>query len=162
MLEIRPATDSDLAEILRIFRAVIEPGDAFTFSPETTDEQARAFWQSPGSTSFVALVDGRVRGVYLIKPNQPGRGSHVANGSYMVDPEARGHGIGEAMGRHSLVEARAQGFRAMQFNIVISTNEPAVRLWTRLGFAIVGTLPGAFQHRTLGYVDAFVMYRGLD
>jgi L-amino acid N-acyltransferase YncA len=160
--EIRPATESDIDEILRIFRAVIEPGDAFTFAPDTTDDEARAFWRTPGSSCFVALIDGRVRGAYLIKPNQPGRGAHVANGSYMVDPEARGQGLGEAMGRHSLAEAKAQGYRAMQFNIVISTNEAAVRLWTRLGFAIAGTLPGAFHHRTLGYVDAHVMYRNLD
>jgi L-amino acid N-acyltransferase YncA len=160
--KIRPATESDFVEILRIFRAVIEPGDAFTFAPDTTDDEARAFWWSPGSSGFVALLDGQVRGVYLIKPNQPGRGSHVANGSYMVDPEARGQGLGEAMGWHSLAEAKAQGYRAMQFNIVISTNGAAVRLWIRLGFAIVGTLPGAFHHPTLGYVDAYVMSRNLD
>jgi L-amino acid N-acyltransferase YncA len=159
--EIRPATEADFAEIWRIFRAVVEPGDAFVFTPDTTPEQARAYWMGPGSSPFVALIDGRVRGSYVIRPNQPGLGSHVANGSYMVDPEARGHGLGEVMGRHSLVEARERGYRSMQFNFVVSTNEAAVRLWTRLGFAIVGTLPGAFLHRTLGYVDAYVMYRSL-
>jgi L-amino acid N-acyltransferase YncA len=160
--EIRPATEADFAEIRRIFQAVVEPGDAFTFAPDTTADQARAFWMAPGSSTFVALLDGRIRGAYLIRPNQPGLGAHVANGAYIVDPEARGRGLGEAMGRHSLAEARRQGYRSMQFNIVVSTNEPAVRLWERLGFEIVGTLPGAFHHRTLGYVDAYVMSRGLD
>jgi L-amino acid N-acyltransferase YncA len=159
--EIRPATGADFAEIWRIFRAVVEPGDAFTFDSDTTPDQARAFWMAPGSSTFVALLDGRIRGAYLIRPNQPGLGAHVANASYMVDPEARGQGLGEAMGRHSLAEARTHGYRSMQFNIVVSTNEAAVRLWKRLGFAIVGTLPGAFHHRTLGYVDAYVMYCSL-
>jgi L-amino acid N-acyltransferase YncA len=162
MLEIRLATEGDFVDIWWIFRAVVEPGDAFTFEPETTLEQARDFWLSKGSFAFVAVVEGVIRGAYLLKPNQPGRGSHVANAAYMVDPASRGLGLGEAMGRHSLVEAKARGFRAMQFNIVVSTNESAVRLWTRLGFAIVGTLPDAFHHAELGFVDAYVMYRSLN
>lgn len=161
MAEIRPATEGDFDDIWRIFRAVVEPGDAFTFGPETTREQARDFWRSEGSFAFVAVVEGVVRGAYLLKPNQPGLGSHVANAAYMVDPSSRGLGLGEAMGRHSLDEAKARGFRAMQFNIVVSTNEPAVRLWTRLGFEIVGTLPGAFRHARLGFVDAYVMWQSL-
>ena len=162
MAEIRPATETDFDDIWRIFRAVVEPGDAYTFGPETTREQARDFWLSSGSSAFVAAVDGLIRGAYLLKPNQPGLGSHVANAAYMVDPSTRGLGLGEAMGRHSLDEARARGFLAMQFNIVVSTNEPAVRLWTKLGFAIVGTLPGAFRHARLGLVDAYVMHRTLE
>ena len=162
MAEIRPATDGDFDDIWRIFRAVVEPGDAYTFGPETTLEQARDFWLSEGSSAFVAAVDGTICGAYLLKPNQPGLGSHVANAAYMVEPAARGLGLGEAMGRHSLAEAKARGFLAMQFNIVVSTNEPAVRLWSKLGFAIVGTLPGAFRHARLGFVDAYVMHRALD
>ena len=162
MTEIRPATDGDFEDIWRIFRAVVEPGDTYTFGPETTREQARDFWQSSGSSAFVAVVDGIIWGAYLVRPNQPGLGSHVANGAFIVDPATRGLGLGELMGRHALGEAKAQGFRAMQFNIVVSTNEPAVRLWNKLGFAIVGTLPGAFRHARLGFVDAYVMSRNLD
>jgi L-amino acid N-acyltransferase YncA len=161
MIEVRAATEGDFDDIWRIFRAVVEPGDAYTFGPETTREQARDFWMAKGSNAFVAVVDGLVRGTYLLKPNQPELGSHVANAAYMVDPASRGLGLGELMGRHSLAEAKARGFRAMQFNIVVSTNEPAVRLWTKLGFAIVGTLPAAFRHVRLGFVDAYVMYRSL-
>jgi ribosomal protein S18 acetylase RimI-like enzyme len=162
MLEIRLATEEDFDDIWRIFRAVVEPGDTYTFGPETTWEQARDFWLSKGSFTFVAVVDETIRGAYLLKPNQPGLGSHVANAAFIVDPTSRGLGLGEAMGRHSLTEAIARGFLAMQFNFVVSTNEAAVWLWTKLGFAIVGTLPGAFRHARLGFVDAFVMYRSLS
>jgi ribosomal protein S18 acetylase RimI-like enzyme len=97
-----------------------------------------------------------------MKPNQVGLGSHVANAGFMVSPAARGAGVGRAMGEHCLGEARRLGYRAMQFNFVVSTNQTAIRLWEQLGFRIVGTLPGVFKHRTLGFVDAFVMFRSLD
>jgi ribosomal protein S18 acetylase RimI-like enzyme len=100
-------------------------------------------------------------GTYILRPNRPGLGSHVSNASFMVCPSARGLGVGRAMGEHCLEEARRLGYRAMQFNFVVSTNEAAVKLWQRLGFTIVGTLPGAFRHRTLGFVDAYVMFRTL-
>ncbi len=161
MTEIRPATEADFDDIWSIFRAVVEPGDTYTFGPDTTREQARSFWLAEGAFTFVAVVDGIVRGAYLLRPNQPGLGSHVANAAFIVAPSTRGLGLGERMGRHALAEAKARGFRAMQFNIVVSTNEPAVRLWTKLGFAIVGTLPGAFRHARIGFVDAYVMYRSL-
>lgn len=109
----------------------------------------------------MAEADGRVVGTYVLKPNQPALGSHVANASFMVSPVARGSGVGRSMGEHSLAEARRLGFRAMQFNFVVSTNEAAVRLWQRLGFGIVGTLPGAFRHARLGFVDAYVMFQEL-
>jgi ribosomal protein S18 acetylase RimI-like enzyme len=162
MPEIRPATEGDFVDIWRIFRLVIEPGDTYTFGPETTREQARDFWMASGSNAFVGIVEGTIRGAYLVRPNQPGLGSHIANAAFIVDPVARGLGLGESMGWHALAEAKARGFRAMQFNIVVSTNEPAVRLWTKLGFTVVGTLPGAFRHAQLGFVDAYVMFRTLD
>jgi ribosomal protein S18 acetylase RimI-like enzyme len=109
----------------------------------------------------VAESGGRVVGTYLLRPNRPGLGSHVANAAFMVSPSARGLGVGRAMGEHCLAEARRLGYRAMQFNFVVSTNEAAVKLWQRLGFRIAGTLPGAFRHRTRGFVDAYVMFRTL-
>ena len=112
--------------------------------------------------SWVADLDGRVAGVYKLVPNHEGRGAHVANASFMVAPPAQGRGVGRAMGEHCLREAARAGFRAMQFNLVVSSNAPAVRLWQKLGFEIVGTLPRAFNHARLGYVDAYVMYRSLD
>jgi ribosomal protein S18 acetylase RimI-like enzyme len=100
--------------------------------------------------------------MYKLGPNQVGRGAHVANASYMVSPAAQGVGVGRLLGEHSLAEARRQGYLAMQFNYVVSTNTAAVKLWKKLGFSIVGTLPKAFRHTRLGYVDAYVMYQLLD
>lgn len=119
-------------------------------------------WLNKPTATYVAELDGAVVGTYTIKPNQPGLGSHVCNCGYMVSAAARGKGIGAAMGEHSQVEAWRLGFLAMQFNLVVSTNEDAVRLWSRLGFEIVGTLPGAFHHSRLGFVDAYVMYKWLE
>ncbi len=159
---LRPAAPSDADAIWSLFQAAIAGGDAFVFSPETTRDEALNYWFQHGSFSYLVERDGQILGVYVVKPNQPGLGSHVANAAYTVAPAARGHGIGRALGEHSLREAKRRGYRAMQFNAVVATNEPAVRLWTSLGFRIVGTLPGAFHHRTLGFVDLLVMYRSLD
>jgi ribosomal protein S18 acetylase RimI-like enzyme len=105
--------------------------------------------------------DGRVAGTYFIKPNQPGLGSHVCNCGYVVAPEAQGQGIAAALCEHSQREAVALNFRAMQFNLVVATNERAIRLWQKLGFSVAGTLPRAFHHQRLGFVDALVMYKEL-
>ena len=136
-------------------------GDTYTYEPETTREQAHSIWMSGGHTTYVACVDGRVVGTYILKPNQPGLGSHVANAGYMVGEDGRGRGVGRAMCEHSLEEARRMGFLAMQFNMVVSANESAVALWKKLGFSIVGTLPQVYRHRELGLVDAYVMHRFL-
>ena len=102
-----------------------------------------------------------VLGVYMLRPNQPGLGDHVANCGYMVAPAARGQGVASAMCKHSLAEAHRAGFTAMQYNFVVSSNEGAVRLWCRHGFAIVGRVPAAFRHARLGPTDVFVMHRAL-
>jgi ribosomal protein S18 acetylase RimI-like enzyme len=162
MLTIRPATRADDDAIWDIFRAVTAPGDAFVFAPDTPREVALGYWFQPGGFPFVAEHEGRVVGAYLIKPNQPGLGAHVANGAYMVSPAARGLGVGRAMGEHSLREAKRAGFRAVQFNAVVSTNEAAVKLWTALGFRVLARLPAAFRHTVHGYVDLLVMFRELD
>jgi L-amino acid N-acyltransferase YncA len=111
--------------------------------------------------TYVADVKGDIVGTYILKANHPGLGSHVANASYMVHPAAQGMGVGSAMCIHSLAEAQHLGFRAMQFNLVVSTNVAAIHLWNKMGFVIVGTLSEAFHHQDLGYVDAFVLYRSL-
>jgi ribosomal protein S18 acetylase RimI-like enzyme len=106
----------------------------------------------------IAEKDGRVVGTYILKPNRLGPGSHVANAAFMVASDAQGSGVGRRMAEHCLTQARRMGFRAMQFNFVISTNTPATHLWEQVGFKIVGTLPGAFHHPEKGYVDVYVMY----
>ncbi len=161
-MTIRPATIADAPALLAISRELIADGTTYAFGPETTDAELLGFWLQPKGHCHVAEDgDGRVLGVSLVRPNQPGRGSHVANAAYAVAAQAQGRGLGEALCRHSLDVARALGFTAMQFNIVVSTNTRAVALWQRLGFAIVGTLPGAFRHPHLGEVDAYVMFRRL-
>ena len=158
---IRPATEADATDIWRIFQAVVAPGDTYSFTSDTSEHDAVAYFLGPAITAFVAEDDGRVVGMYKLIPNRIGRGSHVANASFMVDPSAQGRGAGKAMGTHCLDEARRQGYEAMQFNFVVSTNTAGVTLWKKLGFAIVGTLPKAFRHSTLGNVDAYVMHRFL-
>jgi len=140
---------------------VVARGDTYVFDPQIPREEALGYWLHPGTHPYVAESDGQVVGTYILRPNQPALGSHVANAALMVLPAARGSGIGRGMGEHSLAEARRLGFRAMQFNFVVSTNEAAVRLWQQLGFQIVGTFPGAFRHAQLGFVDAYVMFRML-
>ncbi len=159
---IRRATPHDADAIWEIFREVIDGGEAFAFDHQTTREGALHFWLESATACFVAEHDGAVVGTYYLKPNQPGRGAHVANAGYMVSRSGQGRGVGRLMGEHSLVEARRLGFRAMQFNMVITTNTAAVRLWERLGFATVGRIPRAFVHPTQGEVDALIMHRALD
>ena len=161
-LTIREATNRDRDAIWEIFRATIAPGDSFVYDPNTPREDAMAYWFGKGTRTYVAEQNGKVVGSYILRDNRPGLGNHVSNAGFMVDPAARRFGVGHAMGEHALAEARRLGYRAMQFNFVISTNESAVRLWQRLGFRIVGTLPGAFRHSQKGLVDAYVMFRSLE
>ena len=161
-MNIRTADKADEDAIWEILRAVIGPGDTYVFDPGMSREEGMAFWFGPNAHAYVTERDGRVVGAYFIKPNQPGLGNHVANAAFMVSPSARGLGVGRRMGEHCLEEARRLGFRAMQFNFVVSTNKPAVHLWQQLGFRIVGTLPGAFRHSQLGFVDAYVMFQTLE
>ena len=160
-VEIRPASPDDDEAIWAIFQEVVAAGDTFAFSPDIPRQHALDFWMHRENATYVALVDQRVAGSYYLKPNQPGLGAHVCNAGYMVARRARGQGLGRAMGEHSLVEARRLGYRAMQFNMVVSTNTHAVSLWKSLGFHVVGALPGAFRHAQHGFVDALVMYRSL-
>jgi len=144
-----------------IFRAVVAEGETYAYDPATTFEQARELWTRPPARCFAAWSASEVVGAYCLRPNQPGLGDHVANAGYMVAPEARGRGIARALCAHSLEVARAAGFKAMQFNSVVATNEAAIRAWQSQGFAVVGRVPAAFRHRRLGLTDVLVMHRFL-
>ncbi len=158
---VRPATPADWPALWAIFRTVVAAGDSYAFAPDTPEDEARAFCLGPGVVTFVAVEGERLLGFYELRANQPGLGDHVANAGFMVDPGARGRGLGRLLGEHALAEAARLGFRAMQFNYVVSTNTAAVALWRRLGFAAVGRIPLAFRHRELGPVDVLVMHRHL-
>lgn len=162
MLSIRPFQPQDWPLLWPILQSVFSSGDTYAFPPDSTEAEIHSAWIMQPQATYVATTDaGGIVGTYVLKPNQPGLGSHVCNCGYLVAPAARGRGIAAALCEHSQVQARVLGYRAMQFNLVVSTNEVAVRLWQKLGFAIVGTLPGAFNHSRLGYVDAYVMYKSL-
>lgn len=160
-MTIRDATESDWPAVWALFQSVAAAGDVFAYDESTTEAVARKLWFDPPAACWVCEVEGRFAGTYYVRPNQPGRGSHVANAGYMVAPAFRGRGLARAMCEHSLGTARRLGFVAMQFNFVVSTNAAAVRVWERCGFAVVGHLPMAFQHKELGLVDALVMHRTL-
>ena len=160
-MTIRPATEADWPAIWELFRAVTAAGDAFAYDADTPEAVARKLWFDPPAVPFVAEEGGAILGTYFLRPNQPGRGDHVANGGYMVAEAARGRGLASELCEHSIDTAARLGFRAMQFNFVVATNEAAVRVWTKHGFAVIGTIPDAFRHATRGLVDALVMWRKL-
>jgi L-amino acid N-acyltransferase YncA len=157
-MEIRSARETDFEPMWSIFKKVIEPGTTYVFAANTSRDDAFEYWFGKGVTSFVAEDQGHVVGMYKIVANQRDLGSHVANASFMVDPSCHGKGLGQALGRHCLSRAKAAGYLAMQFNCVVSTNEPAVALWKKLGFAVIGVSPRAFRHPSLGYVDLLIMH----
>ncbi|THH35258.1 N-acetyltransferase [Aliishimia ponticola] len=158
-MEIRLAQPGDDDAIWNILCPVFRAGDTYTIDPDISREDALAYWLGASHGTFVAEENGSVLGTYYLKRNQAGGGSHVCNCGYVTAPEARGRGVARAMLEHSLQAAPKAGFRAMQYNFVVSTNTRAIDTWTRAGFETVGRLPGAFHHPTDGYVDALVMYR---
>jgi ribosomal protein S18 acetylase RimI-like enzyme len=158
---VREAVEHDADALWAMLGAIIRAGETYPLPRDMDRESALAYWLSPGHEVFVAENDGEIVGTYFLKANQKGGGAHVANCGYMTAPHATGRGVARVMCAHSLERARQRGFRAMQFNFVVSTNERAVRLWQKFGFEIVGRLPKAFEHPTFGFVDAYVMYREL-
>jgi L-amino acid N-acyltransferase YncA len=158
-MQIRRATPADAPAIAEIIIPIIREGTTYTLDPDMSEAEALRYWMSSDKEAFVAEEEGVILGTYFIRPNQAGGGRHVCNCGYMTRATAAGRGVGRSMCEHSLVHARACGYRAMQFNFVISTNERALRLWQSLGFEIVGRVPEAFKHPAHGYVAAFVMYR---
>ena len=162
-MRIRPACrDADAAAVWAILEPTVRAGETYTLPMDMSRDDALAYWFAPQHEVFVAEKDAQILGTYFLQPNQQGGGSHVANCGYVTAAWATGRGVARAMCVHSLEHARSRGFRAMQFNFVVSTNERAIALWQSVGFRIVGRLPGAFRHPTAGFVDALVMYRSLS
>ncbi|NUQ28709.1 MAG: GNAT family N-acetyltransferase [Acidobacteriaceae bacterium] len=161
MVNIRSARAADTDSIWLILEPVFRAGETYTLPRDITRDEALAYWFSSGNQVFVAEEDGVIVGTYYLRANQRGGGSHVCNCGYMTAAHATGRGIARRMCLHSKEQAKHSGFRAMQFNFVVSTNERAVKLWQDLGFAIVGRLPLAFEHPSKGFVDALVMFAEL-
>jgi len=161
LIEIRKALPSDQDDIWEIIQPVIAAGDTYVFSPDSPKDKMLGFWMAADKHTYVALSGTQVVGTFFIKDNQPDLGSHIANAGYMTSPAAFGKGIGTAMAKFSIEEARRLGYSAMQFNIVIKTNRSAVSLWKKLGFEIIGEIPDAFRHRQNGLTNAYIMYRKL-
>ena len=161
LMLIRPATKDDAAAIWSIIGPTIRAGETYPLARSMSEDDALGYWLSSDKETFVAEEDGVILGTYYMSPNQAGGGKHVCNCGYMTGTAATGRGIARQMCLHSLNHARGRGYRAMQYNFVVSTNESAVRLWQSLGFEVVGRLPLAFNHPTHGYVDALVMFQSL-
>ena len=160
-MDIRDATPQDDDAIWRVIEPAFRAGETYPLPRDISRADAIAYWRSPGHQVFVAETGGTVAGTYYLRANQKGGGAHVCNCGYIVALDAMGGGVARAMCAHSLVTAKARGFKAMQFNFVIASNERAVKLWQAMGFEIVGRLPGVFEHPRLGAVDALVMFKKL-
>lgn len=161
-MRIREAAPEDFEAIWPFFQTIAAAGETYAYPRDITRETAFHLWMEQPRKTCVAEAGGTILGTYYLKTNQAGPGSHVCNCGYMVSADARGRGIATALCEHSKKTALQLNYKAMQFNFVASTNEGAVRLWKKLGFEIAGRLPRAFQHPSLGYVDAFVMYQWLE
>jgi L-amino acid N-acyltransferase YncA len=165
-VQIRDVVAADWAAIWPFFHDIVTARETYAYDPELTEEQGRALWMSPSAdplsrTTVAVDADGTILGSANMYPNRPGPGSHVASASFMVDSAARGKGVGRLLCEDMIEWARRAGFRAIQFNAVVETNESAVHLWQELGFAIIGTVPEAFNHPKHGYVGLHVMHRAL-
>jgi L-amino acid N-acyltransferase YncA len=159
---IREYKELDWPAVWAIFHEVVAARDTYVYDPEWSSDEARNVWvEAPPGLTVVACDGPRILGTAKIGPNRPGPGSHVATASFMVAADARGRGVGRALGEYTLSWAREQGYAAMQFNAVVETNVAAVKLWQALGFQIIGTVPEAFEHARLGRVGLHIMYRRL-
>ena len=160
-MKIREANPNDYNSVWEIFKNVIKTGDTYVFDPNTEKENLSKHWFAPYMKTYVAEEQNEILGTYIIKPNQIDLGSHIANCSYMVKPNAQGKGVGKLLCKHSIENAKILGFKAIQFNIVVSTNKTAIKIWKKFEFKIIGTIPNGFKDINLGYVDAFIMHREL-
>lgn len=160
---IRDYKSTDWPRLWPIIETVLRTGETYAFPPEISEQEAQKVWIEIPQETYIALDENEeILGTYYIKPNQPGAGSHVCNCGYIVSENARGKGVASSMCEHSQQKAVELDFKAMQYNLVVSTNEGAIRLWEKHGFDIVGTLPKAFNSKRDGFVDAFVMYKMLQ
>jgi len=162
MIRIRTATSHDFDEIWPILQEAFSKGDTYVFSPDMPKDEGLIAWMEVPWATYVALKNNQIVGTYFIKPNQPGLGSHICNAGYVVKADARGEGIGKAMCEHSLAEAKLLGFKGMQYNFVVSTNQTAIKLWGKCGFNKAGVLHNAYNHKEKGFVDAYVMYQWFE
>ena len=160
-IKIRNVASGDRGQIWEIIRSVIAKGDTYVFDPDSSRQKMLDYWCNEKHHTFVAIIGNVVVGTFIIKDNQPDLGSHVANASFMTAPDHEGLGVGTAMGKYALSEARKLGYMSMQFNMVVKSNEVAIRLWQKLGFSIVGEVPDAFKLKSGVYVNAFIMWRKL-
>ena len=160
-IKIRPTKETDFDQIWEIIKQVISTGDTYVFAPDSSREKMLDYWCGDDKRTYVATNDEQVVGTFFIKDNQPDIGSHVANASFMTQPSAARQGIGRAMGKFAMEEAKRLGYLAMQFNIVVKNNDGAIRLWQKLGFEIIGEIPDAFNHSQIGLTNAYIMWRRL-
>lgn len=160
-LQIRPATTADLDTVWQFWKTIMDQKIYFPYDDSYTREQIEDSWINLSNAIHIAEKEGTMVGAYILKPNQPGYGDHIANAAYMVDTKSRGKGIGDQLCAHSVTVARELGYRGIQFNLVVSTNKAAIRAWQTNGFEIIGTVPGGFRHYELGYVDAYIFFKSL-
>ena len=162
-VDLRPATAQDFPAIYALFQHILKEGLTYSYSPEEMgEERSRHYWmEAEGTHCYVAEVDGKFAGCFALRINRSGRGSHVANASFIVHPDHRSKGVGRALGLRAIELAKSLGYKAIQYNFVVSANDVAVRLWKSLGYTIIGTMPAGFQHPTLGLVDVYMMHRYL-
>lgn len=160
-MKIRPAIESDHDDIWWIIRDVLSKGGTYAFYPDSDRDKMLSFWCAPEKHTYVALIENEIVGTFFLKQNQPDLGGHVVNAGFMTSPHHSGKGIGKEMGIFAMSEAKRFGYTAMQFNMVIKSNEPAVRLWKKLGFEIVGEIPDAYDHPDHGLTNAYIMWSKL-
>lgn len=158
-MTIRLATPTDHEAVWHIISNVISTGDTYVFAPDSSQEKMLTYWFATDKKTYVAEENNEILGTFYLKENQMDLGAHMVNAGYMVSENARGKGIGKAMAEFSLREAKRLGFRGMQFNLVVKTNERAVKLWLKMGFSIIGEIPEAYKHSSLGFVNAYIMYQ---
>ena len=161
-LQIREAVSTDAEHLWSIIHEVIAAGDTYAFAPDTPKADMLNYWFAAGAHPFVALIDGEVAGTYVIRSNQPGLGSHIANGAFMTSSRFRRNGVGRAMGVHALKAASQRGYLAMQFNFVVKSNTRAVALWESLGFKVMAEIPKAYRHTQNGFTNIYIMHRSLE
>ena len=158
---IRSAQESDLEAVWKLWKAIMDQKIYYPYDDSYSREDIETLWINMKQTIRVAELEGKVVGAYILHPNQPGYGKHIVNAAYMVDTEIRGKGIGSLLCADSIETARKEGYRGMQFNLVVSTNTGAIKVWQAHGFEIIATIPGGFYHVEKGYVDAYIFFKSL-